>query len=185
MPKPYTHGEILPPLSRSIETVRPAESALASDEDLNAIATWLDDRFVIPGTRIRFGLDAIIGWIPGIGDALAAFASIFIVFSAWKRGVARVTLMRMVLNLAIEDALGAIPIVGDMAHIAWKANRRNYNLLVRDPQQHGRHTWHDWVFVICACLILAILFAVPVALLFYLLRSHPHAFRIDSSRFTV
>jgi len=85
--------------------------------------------------------------------------------------------------LAIEDALGAIPIVGDMAHIAWKANRRNYNLLVRDPQQHRRHTWHDWVFVICACLILAILFAAPVALLFYLLRSHPHAFGIDSSRF--
>ena len=48
MPKPYIHGEILPPLSRSIETVQPAESPLASDEDLNAIATWLDDRFVIP-----------------------------------------------------------------------------------------------------------------------------------------
>ncbi len=180
MSKPYIHGEILPPLPGSIETVRPAESALASDEELNVIATWLDDRFVIPGTRIRFGLDAIIGWIPGIGDALAALASIFIVFSAWKRGVARVTLMRMVLNLAIEDALGAIPFVGDMAHIAWKANRRNYNLLVRDPQQHRSHTWHDWLFVICACLILAILFAAPVALLFYLFRSHPHAFSIGS-----
>jgi hypothetical protein len=97
----------------------------------------------------------MIGWIPGIGDALAALASIFIVFSAWKRGIARVTLMRMVLNLAIEDTLGAIPVVGDIAHIAWKANRRNYNLLARDQQQQRRHTWHDWVFVICVCLILA------------------------------
>lgn len=178
MPKPYIRGEILPPLSRDVDAVPPAEAPLASNEDLNVVATWLDDRFVIPGTRIRFGLDAIIGWIPGIGDALAALASIFIVFSAWKRGVARVTLMRMVLNLAIEDTLGAIPVVGDMAHIAWKANRRNYNLLVRDQQQQRRHTWHDWVFVICVCLILAIMFLAPFVLLFYLLRSHPGGFYI-------
>ena len=178
MPKPYIHGEILPPLSRHIEAAPPAEATLASNEDLNVIATWLDDRFVIPGTRIRFGLDAIIGWIPGIGDALAALASIFIVVSAWKRGVARITLMRMVLNLAIEDTLGAIPVVGDIAHIAWKANRRNYNLLVRDQREQQRHTWHDWVFVICVCLILAILFLAPFALLFYLLRSHVGGFHI-------
>lgn len=181
MPTRYIHGEILPPLPRDIEAVPSDDAALASNEDLNVIATWLDDRFVIPGTRIRFGLDAIIGLIPGIGDALAAFASIFIVFSAWKRGVARVTLMRMVLNLAIEDTLGAIPVVGDMAHIAWKANRRNYNLLVRDQQQHRRHPWHDWVFVICACLILGILFLAPFALLFYLLRSHSGGSHIFAS----
>jgi Domain of unknown function (DUF4112) len=178
MPNGYIRGEILAPVSRGIEAVPPAEATVASNEDLNVIATWLDDRFVIPGTRIRFGLDAIIGWIPGIGDALAAFASIFIVFSAWKRGVARVTLMRMVLNLAIEDTLGAIPVVGDMAHIAWKANRRNYNLLVRDQQQQRRHTWHDWVFVICVSLILVIMFLAPFALLFYFLRSHPGGFHI-------
>jgi hypothetical protein len=177
MPKAtHIRVEILPPLSKDIDVARPHEAVPASNEDLNTLATWLDDRFVIPGTRIRFGLDAIIGWIPGIGDALAAFASIFIVFSAWKRGVARITLMRMVLNLAIEDTLGAIPIIGDMAHIAWKANRRNYNLLVRDEQLHQRHTWQDWLFVICACLILAIMFAAPFALLFYLLKSHPRAF---------
>jgi hypothetical protein len=57
----------------------------------------------------------------------------FIVFSAGKRGVARVTPMRMVLKLAIEGTLGAIPVVGDMAHIAWQANRLNYNSLVRGP----------------------------------------------------
>jgi hypothetical protein len=171
MSKRYIGGEILPPLSRGLEATR-TEFILATNEDLNAIATWLDDRFVIPGTQIRFGLDAIIGWIPGIGDALAALASVFIVFSAWKRGVARVTLLRMVLNLAIEDLVGAIPIVGDMAHIAWKANRRNYNLLIRDQQLHRRHTWQDWTFVICACLILALMFIAPFALLFYLLKSH-------------
>src|ERR1700720_2399701 len=107
---------------------------LMSNEHLDYIAALLDDLFEIPGTRIRFGLDALIGWIPGIGDALAAVASLFIVFAAWKRGAARITVLRMMLNLAIEDTLGAIPIIGDLAHVAWKANRRNYNLLIRDKQ---------------------------------------------------
>src|SRR5256885_12843992 len=116
MPKPtYIRGEILPPVSES-----PAIRETASDEQLNLIATWLDDRFEIPGTKIRFGLDALIGWIPGIGDALAAFASLLIVFAGWKRGAARITLIRMLLNLVVENTLGAIPIVGDVAHVAWK-----------------------------------------------------------------
>ena len=70
MPTRYIPGEILPPLLRDIEAVPTANAALASNEDLNVVATWLDGRFVIPGTRIRFGLDAIIGLIPGIGDAI-------------------------------------------------------------------------------------------------------------------
>jgi hypothetical protein len=169
MPTRYIPGEILPPLSRDIEAVPTADAALASNEDLNVVATWLDDRFVIPGTRIRFGLDAIIGLIPGIGDAIAAFASIFIVFSAWKRGVARVTLLRMVLNLAIEDTLGAIPVVGDMAHIAWKANRRNYKLLIRHIEQPHRHTWKDWLFLAALSAILMAIFIVPLLVLAWML----------------
>jgi hypothetical protein len=70
-------------------------------------------RFVIPGTRIRFGLDALIGWIPGLGDAVAAAASLLIIVAAWKRGVARITMVRMLLNLTVENMLGAIPIIGD------------------------------------------------------------------------
>src|SRR5947209_8006273 len=124
MAKPtYIRGEILPPLTRSPAIPSETPSRAASDEQLNLIATWLDDRFQIPGTNIRFGLDAVIGWIPGIGDALATLASLFIVFAAWQRGAARITLLRMMLSLAIEDTLGAIPILGDVAHVAWKANR--------------------------------------------------------------
>jgi hypothetical protein len=175
MDKPtYIRGEILPPQSKSQpEVSRFPLTEATSDEHLNLIATWLDDRFEIPGTRIRFGLDAIIGWIPGIGDALAAVASLFIVFAAWKRGAARITVLRMMLNLAIEDTLGAIPIIGDVAHIAWKANRRNYNLLIRDQQHQRRHTWQDWVFVIAACLIMLLLMLAPFVLLIYLVK-HTH-----------
>lgn len=144
----------------------------ASDADLNLIASWLDDRFEIPGTRIRFGLDAIIGWIPGIGDAIAALASMFIVIAAWKRGAARITLLRMSINLTVENALGAIPVIGDFAHIAWKANRRNYNLLIRDRQATSRHTWKDWLFVVGVCIIVSVLFIAPFALVVYLIRAH-------------
>jgi hypothetical protein len=160
-------GEILPPLSQL-----PSIAESASNEQLNLIATWLDDRFVIPGTRIRFGLDALIGWIPGIGDALAAFASLFIVLAAWKRGAARITLIRMLLNLSVENTLGAIPIIGDFAHVAWKANRRNYNLLLRDQQSRRRHTWQDWLFVSGACVVMCLLFLAPFMLVIYLFKLH-------------
>jgi hypothetical protein len=163
----YIRGEILPPLSQV-----PVVTEQASDEQLNWIASWLDDRFEIPGIGIRFGLDALIGWIPGIGDALAAFASMFIVVAAWKRGVARITLIRMLLNLTVESTLGAIPIIGDFAHVAWKANRRNYNLLIRDQKSRRRHTWQDWLFVVGAGLVMLILCLTPFALLIYLLKFH-------------
>jgi hypothetical protein len=170
MAKPtYIRGEILPPASQPELSEFPLTEG-TSDKHLNLIATWLDDRFEIPGTRIRFGLDAIIGWIPGIGDALAAVASLFIVFAAWKRGAARITVLRMMLNLAIEDTLGAIPIIGDVAHIAWKANRRNYNLLIRDQQHQRQHSWQDWVFVIAAFLFMMLLMLAPFVLLIYLFR---------------
>jgi hypothetical protein len=109
--------------------------------------------------------------IPGIGDALAALASLLIVFSAWKRGAARITVLRMMLNLVVEDTLGAIPIIGDIAHVAWKANRRNYNLLIRDQQSFRRHTWQDWLFVIGVGLAMCLLFVAPFVLLIYLLKT--------------
>lgn len=167
MPEPIiAQGEVLPPLSQSSPT------SSVSNESLNYIATLLDDKFIIPGTRIRFGLDALIGWIPGLGDALAAVASLFILFAAWRRGAARVTLLRMLLNLAVEDTLGAIPVIGDLAHVAWKANRRNYNLLIRDQQSIRRRTWQDWLFAVVVLLIMSMLLLGPFILLIYFFASH-------------
>ncbi|HEX6824391.1 MAG TPA: DUF4112 domain-containing protein [Candidatus Sulfotelmatobacter sp.] len=173
MAKPtYIPGEILPPLSQSALPGYPKVAEGSSNEHLNFIATWLDERFEIPGTSIRFGLDALIGWIPGIGDAFAALASLFIVFAAWRRGAARITVLRMMLNLAIEDTLGAIPFIGDVAHVAWKANRRNYNLLIRDHRYLRQHRWQDWLFVFGACLIMLVLLLAPFVLLIYLFKAH-------------
>lgn len=178
MAKPsYIRGEIIPPLSKSAVRESPTAPERSSNEHLNLIATWLDDRFEIPGTSIRFGLDALIGWIPGIGDAFAALASLLIVLAAWRRGAARITVVRMMVNLAIEDTLGAIPIVGDVAHVAWKANRRNYNLLIRDHHHVRQHTWQDWLFVFGVCLIMLLLLLAPFVLLIYLFETKHAVFR--------
>ncbi|MGA8220873.1 MAG: DUF4112 domain-containing protein [Candidatus Acidiferrales bacterium] len=145
---------------------------LTSNEHLDHIAALLDDIFRIPGTRIRFGLDALIGWVPGVGDALAGLASFFIVFAAWRRGVQAITLVRMIANVLLETTLGAIPVAGDVFHIFWKANRRNYRLLIREKDQPGAYARRDWMFL--AIILLAIIAAagIPIGILIWILRSH-------------
>jgi len=81
---------------------------LASNEHLDYVAALLDDIFRIPGTQIRFGLDALIGWVPGIGDAITGIASFLIVFASWRRGAKAVTLVRMIANVLLETAIGAV-----------------------------------------------------------------------------
>ncbi|MCU1239840.1 MAG: hypothetical protein JWO71_566 [Candidatus Acidoferrum typicum] len=144
---------------------------LASNEHLDYIAALLDDIFRIPGTKIRFGLDALIGWIPGIGDAMTGIASFLIVFASWRRGAKGVTLARMIANVLLETAIGAIPVAGDVFHVIWKANRRNYRLLLREREQPGASTSRDWTFL--AVLLLAVIAAaaIPIAILIWLLRS--------------
>src|SRR5436309_870896 len=108
MPEP----EIIPPGSKS------KESHL-DDASLETIARLLDDVFHIPGTNIRFGIDPLIGLIPGIGDLITSVASFLIIFAGWKRGLPRVTISRMVANVAIDTAVGSIPLVGDVFDAAW------------------------------------------------------------------
>lgn len=143
---------------------------LATDEHLDYIAALLDDMFRIPGTKIRFGLDALIGWVPGVGDAMTGVASFLIVFASWRRGAKGVTLARMAANVLLETAIGSVPVAGDIFHIVWKANRRNYRLLLREREEPGANTGRDWMFL--GVLLLAVLAAVaiPIAILIWLLR---------------
>ncbi len=143
----------------------PGPQSRTADEHLDHIASVLDDMFRIPGTRIRFGLDAIVGWIPGLGDAIAGIASFIIVFAAWQRRAPLITLTRMVLNVVLEMSLGAIPVVGDLFHVAWKCNRRNYRLLMRVKQTPGVHTWRDWLFVVLIAATVAAVAMAPFLLL--------------------
>ena len=145
---------------------------LSSDEHLDYIAALLDDIFRIPGTQIRFGLDALIGWVPGIGDAMAAIASFLIVFAAWRRGVRSITLVRMIANVVLETTMGAIPVAGDVFHVFWKANRRNYQLLIREREQPGSNTGRDWMFL--GVILFAVIAAavIPIGIVIWILRSY-------------
>ena len=145
---------------------------LPSNEHLDYIAALLDDMWRIPGTKVRFGLDALIGWIPGIGDAMAGIASFVIVFASWRRGVPSITLVRMVANILLETTLGAIPVAGDIFHVVWKANRRNYRLLIREKEQPGSNTRQDWMFLTIILFTAIAAVGIPIGILIWILRSH-------------
>jgi hypothetical protein len=139
------------------------------DETLRSLEILLDEAFRIPLTRIRFGLDGIIGLVPGLGDVLAGLLSLIIPVAAWIRGVPYITLVRMATNLAIGVLVGTIPVLGDAFDIFWKPNRRNYLLLQRHLGQPRHHTWKDWAFLIVLACALAIIFAIPIVLVIWAL----------------
>ena len=126
------------------------------DETLRKLEILLDEAFPIPGTSIRFGLDALVGLVPGFGDVLAGLFSLVIPLAAWIRGVPYVALVRMTANLAIGVLVGSIPILGDAFDIAWKVNRRNYRLLTRHLSEPRRHTWRDWAFLVVLAAVLGL-----------------------------
>jgi hypothetical protein len=96
---------------------------------LVALAQMLDNRWVIPGTSYRVGLDAIIGLVPGVGDLAMTLVSGYIVVEAARLGATKGQLARMVLNLAIEAAAGTVPVLGDLFDAGFKANVRNLRLM--------------------------------------------------------
>jgi hypothetical protein len=98
---------------------------------IDALATLLDTALVIPGTGVRFGLDALIGLVPVVGDFITTVLSLFIVHEAYHLGAPGHVIARMVGNIAIDGVFGAVPLVGDAFDVMWRANRRNA-LLLRD-----------------------------------------------------
>ena len=98
-------------------------------ERLRWLARLLDGAFPIPGWRGRFGLDGIIGLVPGIGDGASALLSLYIVYEAKQLGVPAGKLARMLGNVALDTVVGAVPLVGDLFDIVWKSNLRNMAIL--------------------------------------------------------
>jgi hypothetical protein len=123
---------------------------------LRRATTWLDDGLRIPGTSIHFGLDPILGLIPGIGDVAGAALSAAILAEGARQGISRYTLLRMAGNVALDAAIGVLPVLGDLFDAAWKANRRNLTLLERHlgaPPQAARA---DRFFVVMVMGVLAL-----------------------------
>lgn len=105
---------------------------------LEQLTQLMDDRFQVPGTNIRFGLDGLIGLVPGIGDLAGAGISLYIVYHARRHGASRWLIGRMLGNVAVDTVIGAIPLVGDAFDIGFKANRRNMRLLKRHLERQSR-----------------------------------------------
>jgi hypothetical protein len=97
---------------------------------LDAFATLLDTAFVVPGTQIRFGIDALIRLIPGIGDMITTGMCLYVVNEARALGAPPLLIARMLANVAFDGIVGAVPILGDAVDVAFRANRRNIALLL-------------------------------------------------------
>lgn len=98
---------------------------------LDTLASWLDDRFAIPGTGIRFGLDPLIGLIPGAGDTITALFTLYLIWCARRWRLPLSVQAAMAGNLLLDWGVGSIPVAGDLFDVAFKANRRNIELLKR------------------------------------------------------
>ena len=114
---------------------RASETALAVDATrarrIRALAQFLDNAIQIPGTRWRFGFDAIVGLIPVVGDLIGGLLSGYIILEAARAEVSTITLARMLANVGIDTLVGAVPAIGDLFDAAWKANIKNVELLER------------------------------------------------------
>lgn len=117
--------------------VMPDSLNTAQLERLVRLAKLLDSKFRIPFTTWHFGIDAIIGLIPGVGDLITAALSLIIVHQAWKSGVRKETLTRMIIYVAIDLVVGAIPVAGDIFDAAFKANVMNVKLLQHELETRG------------------------------------------------
>lgn len=133
------------------------------------LVTLLDDRFRIPGTDLRFGLDPIIGILfPGVGDAVTGTGSIGLLTLALSRGVPRVVLWRMIQNVLIDAIFGSFPVVGDIFDVAFKANRRNMELIRKHESPDSKATARDYAVVALGVSIATLSIVVPVVAVFYL-----------------
>lgn len=143
------------------------------DDSLKRLSWLMDDLIRIPGLGWRFGLDALAGLIPGFGDTATSLASFYILASAVRYGVPKITLLRMGINIGIDYAMGSLPLVGDLFDAWWKSNHKNLDLLARratvsaDEARKGKFS--DWLFVGVIILLLAALAIGAAVLSFYLL----------------
>ena len=124
------------------------------------LALIMDEFIRVPGTKFRFGLDPLIGLIPGLGDTASAVVSALALIQAARRGVPKILLARMSMNILINELVGIIPGIGDAFSFWFKSNTRNYQLLQQHIDRPARSRESDWLFVLG---VLAVLFVIVLA----------------------
>lgn len=137
---------------------------------LDTLSYLLDDSIPIPGTGARFGIDALIGLIPGFGDAAGALMSCYIVLQGARLGAGFPVILRMLLNIGIETVVGSIPFIGDLFDAGWKANDRNMRLLHHAIDAPDAARRSSKLFVLGVFLLLLVIFAGTLALIWWVLQ---------------
>ena len=150
---------------------RIAPSSARDDERLarlRRLAWWLDEGIRVPGTGIRFGLDPILGLVPGLGDVAGALLGGAILMEAYRRRMPGSTLLRMAANVILDTTAGAVPLIGDLFDFVWKSNRRNLDLLERHSFTPSKAARTDRLWVVTVFGLLGVTFVGLVAGMVYL-----------------
>lgn len=144
----------------------------SNDRALVALRKWavlLDSAFQVPGTRWRFGLDPIVGLLPGAGDLVTGFFSVMILVHSVRLRIPKVVIARMMVNTGLDLLTGVVPLLGDLFDAAFKANLRNLALLERHARPGVPPDRSDYIFVGVCIAILALVTIIPLALAWWLL----------------
>jgi hypothetical protein len=162
-----------PPLQEAEwEVLPPEDKPRARLESLfRWVALVMDELIGLPNTRFKFGIDPLIGLIPGIGDTASAMVSALLLIQAARRGVPKILLARMSLNILINEIVGIIPGAGDAFSFWFKSNKRNYELLLAHNAGARRASRSDWLFVIAVLVILFVVVAVGILVSLLVLRA--------------
>ncbi|MCB0566069.1 MAG: DUF4112 domain-containing protein [Phaeodactylibacter sp.] len=128
---------------------------------IDSAASFLDNRFRIPGTNIRFGIDFLIGLVPYIGDVVGFAISGLLVMVMARKGASGMALVKMVGNVWIDGAIGAIPLLGDLFDLRYRANLRNLQLL-KEHYAEGKHQGSAWPVVFLILISLFVLIGLSV-----------------------
>lgn len=137
---------------------------------LDQIAWILDDMFRIPGLNWRFGLDALIGLIPGVGDVIGASLGLILLVRAIQFRLPGIVIARMIINSLIDLLVGAIPLVGDLFDFAWKSNSMNMKLFHKYAQEPEGSTTRHWMFIAILILFFAGAIGLIIVGMFLLLK---------------
>ena len=143
------------------------------EESLESLSRYLDDWIKIPVVGWRFGLDAIIGLIPNVGDTVTSLASFYILVAGVRHGVPKITLLRMAFNIGLDYLVGSIPVIGDAFDFFWKSNRRNMDLIRERATGNDEGSLGDYLFVgliiltLIAILIASILVSIFIIATFF------------------
>lgn len=147
------------------------------EEGLENLSRYLDGLFRVPGTGWRFGLDAIIGLIPNVGDTITSFASFYILLAGVRYGVPKITLLRMALNIGLDYLVGTIPFIGDAFDFFWKSNKRNMDLIRERATGKNTGTTSDYLFIfgLIGLLVLLLIGSIIASgiILYYIFTSRP------------